>query len=112
MTFGTPGWGSPDDVSESIFNAYVDAGGNFIDTADVYSGGRSEELVGQYIADRSLRNRVVPATKSATILFRAGSERLINIRTDVFRPARSAICVAEPAIRVVQGVGPRPTFVG
>jgi aryl-alcohol dehydrogenase-like predicted oxidoreductase len=63
MTFGTPHWGSPDDVSASIFNEYIDAGGNFIDTADVYSGGRSEELVGQYLADRNLRDRVVLATK-------------------------------------------------
>jgi aryl-alcohol dehydrogenase-like predicted oxidoreductase len=47
MTFGTPCWGSPDDVSEALFNAYVEAGGNFIDTADVYASGRSEELVGR-----------------------------------------------------------------
>ncbi|MBC6990508.1 aldo/keto reductase [Hymenobacter sp. BT491] len=63
MTFGTPRWGSPDEVSEAIFNAYTDAGGNFIDTADVYAGGRSEELVGGYIASRSLRDRLVLATK-------------------------------------------------
>ena len=63
MTFGNKGWGSADDVSEAIFNAYVDAGGNFLDTADVYSGGRSEELVGQFIAGRGLRDRVVLATK-------------------------------------------------
>lgn len=63
MTFGTPRWGSSDAVSQTIFNGYVDAGGNFIDTADVYSGGRSEELLGGYIADRSLRDRVVLATK-------------------------------------------------
>ncbi|MDO7848006.1 aldo/keto reductase [Hymenobacter sp. M29] len=63
MTFGTPRWGSPDDVSKAIFNAYVEAGGNFVDTADVYAGGRSEELVGQYIADRGLRDQVVLATK-------------------------------------------------
>jgi aryl-alcohol dehydrogenase-like predicted oxidoreductase len=63
MTFGTQGWGSPDSVSESIFNAYVDAGGNFIDTADVYAHGRSEELVGSYIADRKLRDQIVLATK-------------------------------------------------
>ena len=63
MTFGTPRWGSPDEVSQAIFNAYVEAGGNFVDTADVYAGGRSEELVGQYIADRSLRDQMVLATK-------------------------------------------------
>ncbi len=63
MTFGTPRWGSSDEVSGSIFNAYVEAGGNFIDTADVYSGGRSEELVGQFIAGRNLRDQLVLATK-------------------------------------------------
>jgi aryl-alcohol dehydrogenase-like predicted oxidoreductase len=63
MTFGNQRWGSSDDVSESIFHAYVDAGGNFIDTADVYANGRSEELIGGYIADRQLRDRLVLATK-------------------------------------------------
>ncbi len=65
MTFGPQRWGSPDDASQAIFNAYVDAGGNFIDTADVYSGGRSEELLGTFIAARSLRDKLVLATKSA-----------------------------------------------
>ena len=63
MTFGTKRWGAADEAAQAIFNQYVDAGGNFIDTADVYAGGRSEELVGQYIADRSLRDQVVLATK-------------------------------------------------
>lgn len=63
MTFGTPRWGSADDVSQQIFNAYVEAGGNFLDTADVYAGGRSEELVGSYITERHLRDHVVLATK-------------------------------------------------
>ena len=69
MTFGTPRWGSPDEVSEAVFHAYVDAGGNFIDTADVYAKGRSEELIGGYVADRGLRDRLVIATKSG---FHAG----------------------------------------
>lgn len=63
MTFGTPRWGSQEDVSQRIFNEYVDAGGNFIDTADVYAGGRSEEQVGRFIADRNLRDTVVLASK-------------------------------------------------
>ncbi len=63
MTFGNAGWGSPDDVSEAIFNAYVDAGGNFVDTADVYSKGRSEELLGRFIAKRKLRDEIVVASK-------------------------------------------------
>ena len=65
MTFGTPRWGSPDEGSEAIFHAYVEAGGNFIDTADVYSKGRSEELVGGYVAGRQLRDQLVLATKFA-----------------------------------------------
>ncbi|GJG88803.1 aldo/keto reductase [Gemmatimonadetes bacterium T265] len=65
MTFGAPRWGSPDDVSKAVFDAYVDAGGNFVDTADVYAKGRSEELLGGYVADRGLRDQVVLATKFA-----------------------------------------------
>jgi aryl-alcohol dehydrogenase-like predicted oxidoreductase len=65
MTFGNKSWGSSDDVSEAIFNDYVEAGGNFIDTADVYAGGQSEELLGSYIAERKLRDKLVLATKFA-----------------------------------------------
>jgi len=64
MTFGTARWGSGDAASREIFNAYLDAGGNFIDTADVYSGGRCEEMLGAFIADRASRDEVVIATKS------------------------------------------------
>ena len=63
MTFGTPRWGSSDEVSEAIFRAYLEAGGNFIDTADVYSGGRSEELIGSYIGQSNWRDKLVLATK-------------------------------------------------
>ena len=64
MTFGTARWGSNEDTSRAIFDAYVEVGGNFIDTADVYSGGRSEEMVGSFIHERSLRDQVVLATKA------------------------------------------------
>lgn len=63
MTFGNESWGSADAVSETIFNDYVHAGGNFVDTAEIYSGGRSEELLGSFIANRKLRDRVVLTTK-------------------------------------------------
>jgi len=63
MTFGKERWGSDDAVSEAVFNAYVDAGGNFIDTAEAYGGGHSEELLAGFIQKRSLRDRVVLATK-------------------------------------------------
>ena len=45
--FGTGwGYGADPDTAETIFNAYAQAGGNFIDTADVYQFGQSEELLG------------------------------------------------------------------
>ena len=64
MTFGTARWGSGEEGSRAVFDAYVDAGGNFVDTADVYSGGRSEEMVGGFVAERGLRDQVVIATKA------------------------------------------------
>src|SRR5215510_7684939 len=60
MMFGS--WGNPDhDESVAIIHAALDAGINFIDTADVYSVGESEEIVGKAIAGR--RDDVVLATK-------------------------------------------------
>ena len=70
MTFGTARWGAGEDDSRAIFNAYVDAGGNLVDTADVYATGRGEELLGGFIAERGLRDSMVLATKSG---FAAGS---------------------------------------
>ena len=64
MTFGTARWGSGEVESQAIFHAYLDAGGNFIDTADVYSSGRSEEMLGKFIQEGSLRDRIVLATKA------------------------------------------------
>ena len=64
MTFGTQwGWGSDEATARSIFDRYVDAGGNFVDTADGYQGGQSEQMTGKFIKDRSLRDQVVLATK-------------------------------------------------
>jgi aryl-alcohol dehydrogenase-like predicted oxidoreductase len=60
MMFGA--WGNPDhDESIAIIHAALDAGINFIDTADVYSAGESEEIVAKAIAGR--RDEVVLATK-------------------------------------------------
>jgi len=64
MTFGTEwGWGAEESVSQLLFDRYIEAGGNFVDTADGYTGGKSEEMVGKFIAERKLRERVVLATK-------------------------------------------------
>ena len=61
MMFGA--WGNPDhDESVAIIHRALDAGINFIDTADVYSRGESEEIVGKALAGRR-RDNVVLATK-------------------------------------------------
>jgi aryl-alcohol dehydrogenase-like predicted oxidoreductase len=64
MTFGTSRWGSDDAGSRAVFDAYVQAGGNFIDTADVYAGGISEDMLGRFIAEGKLRDSLVLATKA------------------------------------------------
>ena len=64
MTFGAGRWGSDAATSAAIIDHYVAAGGNFVDTADVYSGGESEAMLGAMVAERGLRDRLVIATKS------------------------------------------------
>ncbi|GLO79885.1 aldo/keto reductase [Sulfitobacter pontiacus] len=73
MTFGQGRWGADEETSREIFDAYLDEGGNFIDTADVYSGGESERLVGRFLREGGTRDRVVLATKYG---FNAGSSPL------------------------------------
>jgi aryl-alcohol dehydrogenase-like predicted oxidoreductase len=63
MTFGPGDWGADEATSRAIFDAYRDAGGNFVDTADIYSGGVSEEFVGRFIKDSKSRDEIVLATK-------------------------------------------------
>jgi aryl-alcohol dehydrogenase-like predicted oxidoreductase len=62
MTFGKEwGWGASKEESRKIFDAYVDVGGNFIDTANIYTGGTSEKYVGDFVSYD--RDRFVIATK-------------------------------------------------
>lgn len=64
------GWTADKDTSFDILDAYAEAGGNFIDTADVYSvwapgndGGVSEKYIGEWMAARNNRDRMIVATK-------------------------------------------------
>jgi len=64
MTFGTEwGWGADEESSRAIFNRYLEKGGNFVDTADGYTNGKSEQLVGKFLQETKTRNKVVLATK-------------------------------------------------
>ncbi|MDT7511181.1 aldo/keto reductase [Bifidobacterium sp. H6bp9] len=66
----TFGWTSDESVSDQVLDAYTQAGGNLIDTADVYSawapghsGGESEIVLGRWLAKNGNRNKVLVATK-------------------------------------------------
>src|SRR6266436_4838372 len=62
MTFGEDwGWGSTKDESRKVYDAFLEAGGNFIDTANGYTNGTSESLLGEFMAGH--RDRIVLATK-------------------------------------------------
>jgi len=62
MTFGEDwGWGASKEESRAIFDCYVERGGNFIDTANSYTNGTSERIVGELISPD--RDRFVLATK-------------------------------------------------
>jgi len=64
MTFGTEwGWGADEESSRAIFNRYVERGGNFVDTADGYTNGKSEQLVGKFLQETKSRDKIVLATK-------------------------------------------------
>ena len=62
MTFGEEwGWGSPRDEARKVYDAFREAGGNFIDTANFYTNGTSESFLGELMKDH--RQTVVLATK-------------------------------------------------
>src|SRR6195256_2652311 len=64
MTFGEDwGWGSPKAEAQKVYETYRKAGGNFIDTANVYTNGTSERFLGEFI--QGDRQSVVLATKYA-----------------------------------------------
>ncbi len=63
MGFGTEaGWGADRDTSFAIMDAYANAGGNFLDTANIYKLGTSEKIIGDYISNHD-RDYFVVATK-------------------------------------------------
>ncbi len=62
MGFGTEnGWGATEENSKAVFETFANAGGNFIDTANIYTSGTSEKFVGKFVG--SDRDHFVVATK-------------------------------------------------
>ena len=73
MTFGNTEWGTDEPESKRIVDNFIDAGHNFIDTADVYNAGVSEEFVGRAIAKK--RGEVVLATKGYNTMGNGPNDR-------------------------------------
>jgi len=98
MTFGEDwGWGSSVEDSKKILDRYLDAGGNFIDTANGYTKGHSEAIIGEHLGRHaSRRDRVVIATKFFTNMYRgdpngggAGRKSLISACENSLRRLQS-----------------------
>jgi aryl-alcohol dehydrogenase-like predicted oxidoreductase len=90
MTFGT-NWvmGADKETSRAVFDAYANAGGNFIDTANRYHEGQSEEYVGEFIA--SDRDHFVLATKY-TLQMRMGDPNFAgNHRKNMVRSVEASL---------------------
>lgn len=82
MAFGTSwGFGANSDDSKKIINKFLEAGGNFIDTANVYTDGEAEKIVGDVI--RPVRNRIVLSTKYSLCTDTANPNSLGNHRRNM-----------------------------
>ena len=83
------GWTADEPQSRAVLDAYAGAGGNFIDTANSYlvEHGRSETIIGRWMADRGNRDRVVVATKVG-----GGRGAVRNLRPETIeREARASL---------------------
>jgi len=90
MTFGTEwGWGCDYETSKKIFDAYTNAGGNFIDTANLYTEGTSEKMVGEFIS--SDRDHFVLATKYTLFDKKDSVNFSGNNRKNMFRSVEESL---------------------
>jgi aryl-alcohol dehydrogenase-like predicted oxidoreductase len=78
MTFGEDlGWGAPKDESRRMYDTFREAGGNFIDTANIYTNGTSETFLGDFIG--SDREHVVLATKYSFATKSTNTNRPVDV---------------------------------
>jgi aryl-alcohol dehydrogenase-like predicted oxidoreductase len=87
MTFGGPAeaWTCDETTSRALIREYLEVGGNFIDTADIYREGESERIVGQTLAAAGLREQTVVATKFTFTSGAPGINALGNGRKNIWR---------------------------
>ncbi|CAN7427156.1 aldo/keto reductase [Phenylobacterium sp. LjRoot225] len=90
MTFRTGSdWGSSDEEAQAIFDAYVEAGGNFVDTANFYGQGGSETLTGQLI--KAKREQIVLSTKYSLTMRRGDPNGAGNHRKNMVRSVEASL---------------------
>jgi aryl-alcohol dehydrogenase-like predicted oxidoreductase len=90
MTFGEDwGWGSSKDESRRILDAFLEAGGNFIDTANVYTLGTSESLLGEFLQGR--RDSAVLATKYTNAMPGTDPNAAGNQRKNMMRAVEASL---------------------
>lgn len=88
MTFG---WGADKDSSRKLFATYRNAGGNFIDTADLYAGGTSEEWLGEVIQESRSRDEIVLATKFSFNAQKGNPNAGGNGRKNIYRALEGSL---------------------
>ena len=95
------GWTADEPASQAVLDAYVAGGGNFIDSADVYSrwapgntGGESEAIIGRWMAERGNRQELVIATKCGSPMGEGPHQRGLS--------RRHIIAAAEDSLRRLQ----------
>jgi aryl-alcohol dehydrogenase-like predicted oxidoreductase len=92
MTFGTEwGWGSDKSAARAVFGLYLQAGGNFIDTADVYTGGTSEKWLGEFVREAGVRDQVVIASKFTFNMADANANGGGNGRKNILRAVEGSL---------------------
>jgi aryl-alcohol dehydrogenase-like predicted oxidoreductase len=92
MTFGTgDGWSADAAKSRAMFDLYLDRGGNFIDSADGYTGGESERLLGRFIAETKSRDKVVLATKFTFAAEKGNPNSGGNGRKNIYRALEASL---------------------
>ena len=90
LTFGEDwGWGASREESQRVFHAFVERGGNFIDTANKYNDGTSEVLTGEFIAGD--RHRFVLATKFALSMHQGDPNSGGNHRKNIVRSLEDSL---------------------
>jgi aryl-alcohol dehydrogenase-like predicted oxidoreductase len=92
MTFGTDwGWGADRDEAARILDTYLDRGGNFVDTANVYTEGSAERMLGEFLGDTERRERVVLATKYTSAMRPGDPNSAGNHRKNMVRSVEASL---------------------